>query len=205
MSAEDGVDPFEDALGDHGECAGQELLGGLEAEAHSGGKTLAQPGEDVGEAERCGEMQVMAAQVCSPPSCRELETRGFADREGIEFSPHEDSGPRSHALQVCDHSGARHAGSHRQPKLAQLAGQQAGGACHVEPGLGMGVDVATQGDELGLESREIALHGRGHGWRGDQRGSFRGPGRWERRRRLAVHGVAPSGDRTNPSWVSSES
>ncbi len=144
-------------------AGGRQLLGGLEDELHRAGEAIAQAGEDGRNAHQDGDVGVVAAGVHDadvlavpgrPLLRRERHVGAFLDRQAVHVGAQGDHRPGQLAAQQADDAGDRDLGAHVvEAELAQVSGDDGGGADLAVAELGVRVNVAPPGDQLRFDRR----------------------------------------------------
>ena len=174
---------LEDALGDHRLRPALALLGRLEHEDHGAGQLVAVGGEQPGRPDESGRVHIVAARVHRPVRRGEVEPGLLGHREGVHVPAQQDRRSRAPAAEDGDHRGERlpRRDLESQPrKRPEHLGLREG---QLRAELGVGVERATQGDEIGKEGGRLGAEvGGRHG---------PDPSRAERHRRPGLYARSP--------------
>ncbi len=153
------------------------LFGRLEDELHGAGKLRRQVLQHGADADQGGGVDVMAASMhLAGHGAGEGLAGHLVDRQRVHVGADREHGARAAAFDQADDTGAGDAGLVLDAEALELAGDDAGGADLLEGELGVGVEVAADLDEAGLDAlRGVADHGAGVVGKGH--GSASGAGR----------------------------
>ncbi len=155
MEAEDGLHALEHpGLDQGGGAAGHGLLGGLEDQPHGPLESLVSSQGREGQAGAQGDhrVQVVAAGVAEPFDRGPVgHVLGVVQPERVDVAP--DGHHRSARAHVAHHAGAGGAHAGVETRLEQALLEHPGGAVLLPRGLGVGVEVSAEGDQLALQGR----------------------------------------------------
>ena len=86
---------------------------------------------------------------------------GFLHGQGVHVGADADAAGAAASFEGADDAGLAQAGGDFVAPFAQFGGNEGGGAGLFEAQFGMGMDVASQGDEFGVRGLDIVddLHG----------------------------------------------
>ena len=144
------------------------LLGGLEQEQHRAGQLVAHARERLGDAEQDRGVRVVAARVHHADlvpviggahARRERQPGLLGDRQRVHVGAQRDDRALRVAAQHRHHARVRDAGAHAQAELAQLLGDDPGGALLAVAELGMLVQIAAPLDHARHRGARRAVDG----------------------------------------------
>ena len=135
------------------------FLGGLEDELDGAGQVGPHLAEHLGRAHEHGHVGVVAAGVHHAHGLAQVggfhlggegQVVGFGEGQAVHIGAQGHHGAGLAAAQNAHHAGAAHASLHLQAQLAQVGGDEGGGAGFLVAELGVLVDVAPPGNHFGL-------------------------------------------------------
>ena len=144
---------------DHGLGAALDgFLGGLEDEADAAVEAGREADEDLADAEEGRGMDVVAAGVHAAGDCAGEGQAGlFGDGQGVHVGADEEGGTGGAAFDLGGNAVAADAGFRDEAEAAEVGSDQGGGAWCVHAEFGVGVDVAADVDEGGLDGGDASL------------------------------------------------
>ncbi len=147
------IDALQRALGDHLLRPADCLLGRLEQQPHGAGELRRHLLEHGGDAQQGAGVDVVAAGVHLAVDGARIGQAGLlVDRQRVHVGTDRERGSGPPALDRADDTGARDARPVRDAEPRQLACHDARGADLLEGEFGMGVEVAADGDQIGLDA-----------------------------------------------------
>ncbi len=145
---------FEQTLLDHDATAAIPLLGRLENEMHRAFEVslAAQRRQSLGRTQQHRGMAVMTAGMHLSRMARAvLEGIEFVERQRVHVGAQADGATAAAGLQAADHAGAGQAAMHRQAERLEFFRHDIGGAPFAEGEFRMGMDVAADGRDAGVQ------------------------------------------------------
>ena len=151
VEAERHVHAVERTIGDHRFGAAKRFFGRLEEQPDCAGKFRRNSGEDGGDAQQSGAVHIMAAGVhLARVLAAKSEAGAFLDRQRVHVGADGEQLAGSAPLDGADDAGAADAGLGGDAEAGEFARDDTGGTDFLEGEFGMGVEVASDLDQVGL-------------------------------------------------------